>query len=94
MNPNSGIGVPPSDPPRRNLDAPEVPNMTSMMGMMQSTTKTTGQLAQLILTLVQSARQTTHHTRGDADATEENKYFQAFKRWGPELFEGKSKDLS
>ena len=55
-NPNSGIGVFPSDPPRANLDAPEVPNMTSMMGMMQSMAQTIGKLAQLISTLVQSAK--------------------------------------
>ena len=49
-------------------------------------------MAQLIPTLAQSAKQTTHHNRGDADASEESKYFQAFKRRDPEVFEGKSKD--
>ena len=37
-NPNLGIGVPPSDLPRANLDTPEVPNMIAMMGLMQSMT--------------------------------------------------------
>ena len=35
-NPNPGIRVPPSDLPRANLDTTEVPNMTVMMGPMQS----------------------------------------------------------
>ena len=67
-NPNSGIGVPPSGPPRANIDTPEVPNMTVMMGLMQSMAQTNGQLVQPIPTLSSSARQTTHHNQGDVDA--------------------------
>ena len=63
-NPNLGIGVPPSGLLRANLDTPEVPNMSVMMGLMQSMAQTNGQLAQLIPTLAQSARQTIHHNRG------------------------------
>ena len=91
-NPNQGIRVPPSSLPRANLDTSELPNMTVMMGMMQSMAQTNGQLAQLIPTIAQSARQTTHHNRGDTNASEESKYFRAFKRRDPEVFEGKSKD--
>ena len=67
-NPNPGIGVPPSDLPRANLDTSKVPNMTVMMELMQSMAQTNWQLAQLIPPLAQSARQTTHHNRGDAAA--------------------------
>ena len=93
MQPKFGNRSFPSDPLRENLDALEVPNMTSMMGMMQSMAQTAEQMAQLIPTLVQSARQITHHNWGNADAIEENKYFRAFKRWDPEVFEGNFKDL-
>ena len=63
-----------------------------MMGLMQSMAQTNGKLAQLIPTFKQSARQMTHHNRGDADASEESKYFWAFKRRDLEVFEEKSKD--
>ena len=66
--------------------------MTVMMGLMQSMAQTNGQLAQLIPTLAPSGKQTTHHNRGDVDASEESKYFRAFKRRDPKVFEGKSKD--
>ncbi|XP_022927710.1 uncharacterized protein LOC111434529 [Cucurbita moschata] len=66
--------------------------MTVIIGLKQSMTQTNGQLAQLIPTLAQSARQTTHHNQGDVDALEESKYFWAFKRRDPKVFEEKSKD--
>ena len=93
-NPNSGIGVPTFDLPRVNLDTPEVPNMTSMIGLMQSMAHINEQLTQLMPTLVQSSRQTTHHNRGDADATEESKYFSAFKHWTPKYSRENSRTLS
>ena len=66
--------------------------MASMVGVMQSLAQTAGQMAQLIPTLVQNTRQTTQHNQGDADMTEESKYFRAFNHWDPEVFQGKSKD--